>query len=45
MWYNLYDKVNLKNSEKIDKFGFYLPNHQDLEYDDIIKICSIIKNV
>lgn len=45
MWYNLYDKVNLKNSEKIDKFGFYLPNHQDLDYDDIIKICSIIKNV
>lgn len=26
----------------IDKFGFYVPNHQDLTEDDILTICRII---
>lgn len=33
---------NMPNSELIDKFGFYVPNNQDLEKKDMEKICSII---
>jgi CDP-6-deoxy-D-xylo-4-hexulose-3-dehydrase len=33
---------NLENCELIDKFGFYVPNHQDLLESDIEKIMSII---
>ena len=42
MWYEKYGKINLKNCELIDKFGFYIPNHQDLTIDEIQKISKII---
>lgn len=42
MWYEKYGKINLKNCEQIDKFGFYIPNHQDLSINDIKKISKII---
>ena len=45
MWFNLYGKVKLKNCEKVEKYGFYLPNHQNLSEQDIKKICEIINNV
>jgi CDP-6-deoxy-D-xylo-4-hexulose-3-dehydrase len=35
-------KDNLENSDKIDKQGFYIPNHQDLTVNDIKKITKII---
>jgi CDP-6-deoxy-D-xylo-4-hexulose-3-dehydrase len=35
-------KDNLLNCEIIDKFGFYIPNHQDLKYSDIKIISDII---
>jgi CDP-6-deoxy-D-xylo-4-hexulose-3-dehydrase len=42
IWYENYEKVNLPNSDIIDKFGFYLPNHQDLTESEILKITDII---
>ena len=33
---------NMPNSELIDKFGFYVPNNQDLKQEDMQKICKII---
>ena len=42
MWYEKYGKINLKNCELIDKYGFYIPNNQDLKIDDIKNICKII---
>lgn len=46
VWYENYEKVNLPNSDIIDKFGFYLPNHQDLTKSDILKITNIVnKNI
>jgi CDP-6-deoxy-D-xylo-4-hexulose-3-dehydrase len=46
VWYENYKRVNLPNSDIIDKFGFYLPNHQDLTESDILKITNIInKNI
>jgi CDP-6-deoxy-D-xylo-4-hexulose-3-dehydrase len=42
MWYKTYGKVSLPNCEIVDKFGFYIPNHQDLTNEDIIKITKII---
>jgi CDP-6-deoxy-D-xylo-4-hexulose-3-dehydrase len=42
IWYENYEKVNLPNSDIIDKFGFYLPNHQDLTESEILKITNII---
>jgi CDP-6-deoxy-D-xylo-4-hexulose-3-dehydrase len=46
IWYENYKKVNLPNSDIIDKFGFYLPNHQDLTESEILKITNIInKNI
>jgi len=43
MWYEKYGKMNLKNANHIDKFGFYIPNHQDLSENEILKISNIIK--
>lgn len=36
------DVENLPYCDKIDEFGFYIPNHQDLTENDIIKITDII---
>lgn len=44
MWYEQYGKLSLRNSETINEFGFYVPNHQDLTEEEIIKICKIINN-
>jgi CDP-6-deoxy-D-xylo-4-hexulose-3-dehydrase len=42
MWYENYGKINLKNCELIDKYGFYIPNHQDLTINEIQIISKII---
>jgi CDP-6-deoxy-D-xylo-4-hexulose-3-dehydrase len=33
---------NLPNCDIINNNGFYIPNHQDLSNDDILKICNIV---
>lgn len=38
-------KDNLPNCDIIDKFGLYIPNHQDLKEEDIELISNIINNV
>lgn len=43
MWLNKYGPVELKNCELINKYGFYIPNHQGLTFDEIQTIVSIIK--
>ena len=45
MWYERFGKVSLPNCEKINEFGFYMPNHQDLTSEEINIICTIINNV
>jgi len=45
MWYERFGKVSLPNCEKINEFGFYIPNHQDLTSEEINIICTIINNV
>jgi dTDP-4-amino-4,6-dideoxygalactose transaminase len=35
-------KENLPNCDLIDEFGFYLPNHQDLTEEQILKITNIL---
>jgi len=42
MWYERYGKVSLPNCEKINEFGFYIPNHQDLTKNQIKTITDII---
>ena len=44
MWTLQYGTVSLPNCELVDRYGFYLPNHQDLSKEDIIKIASIVNN-
>jgi CDP-6-deoxy-D-xylo-4-hexulose-3-dehydrase len=44
MWYERYGKVSLPNCEKINEFGFYVPNHQDLTMDQIKFISKTINN-
>ena len=43
-WYENFEKPKLKNCELIDSYGFYIPNHQDLTYNDLDKIIKIINN-
>ena len=43
MGVNKYGPVELKNCELINKYGFYIPNHQGLTFDEIQTIVSIIK--
>lgn len=40
-----YGSVVMDNADFIHKYGFYLPNHQNLNYDDIIKITDIINEI
>ena len=42
MWVKKYPKVSLPNCELIEKYGFYIPNHQDLSEQDTSKIIDII---
>lgn len=43
MWVNFNPvKLSLPNCELIEKFGFYIPNHQNLTYQDITFISNII---
>ena len=42
MWYNENKIPPLPNCESLDEFGFYIPNHQDLTYNDIELITNII---
>lgn len=42
MWYEVYGRQTFKNCELLDKYGFYIPNHQSLMEEDIIKIVNII---
>lgn len=37
-----YGRKEFHNASLIDKYGFYLPNHPELEETDIQKICDII---
>jgi CDP-6-deoxy-D-xylo-4-hexulose-3-dehydrase len=37
-----YGRQVLPNAEMVDKYGFYLPNHPYLDYEDIKFICSVI---
>lgn len=41
-WIKKYGKMSFVNADKVDKFGLYLPNHQDLSVEDIIFITDII---
>lgn len=43
-WYENFAKPNLEKCELIDKYGFYIPNHQDLTKNDMDKIIKIINN-
>jgi len=45
MWYLKYGKTHLVNCETVNQYGFYIPNHQDLKQEDIIKISNIINNI
>lgn len=36
------NNINLDNCNRIDRYGFYVPNHQDLAGQDIEKITTII---
>jgi CDP-6-deoxy-D-xylo-4-hexulose-3-dehydrase len=39
------NSINLKNSEFADKYGLYLPNHANLNFQDINFICKIFKKI
>tara|TARA_R110000803_G_scaffold154771_4_gene219559 strand:- start:41 stop:1210 length:1170 start_codon:yes stop_codon:yes gene_type:complete len=42
MWLHENEPVSLPNCEDLDKFGFYIPNHQDLTEDNIKTITNIL---
>jgi len=42
IWVDLYGEMRMKNSDIIERYGMYVPNHQDLKEQDILKICSIL---
>jgi CDP-6-deoxy-D-xylo-4-hexulose-3-dehydrase len=44
VWYEKFGKIYLPNCDKINQFGFYVPNHQDLSEDDIRFICKILND-
>lgn len=42
MWTKIYGKGSLPNCEIVDKYGFYVPNHQDLTFKNIKNVISLI---
>jgi CDP-6-deoxy-D-xylo-4-hexulose-3-dehydrase len=44
MWYENYGFVSLPNCEKVNEYGFYIPNNQNLTSEEINFICKIINN-
>jgi CDP-4-dehydro-6-deoxyglucose reductase, E1 len=38
------NEFNLHNATKLNEYGFYIPNHQDITKDDIILISNILNN-
>jgi len=42
MWFEEYGHQSLPNCELINNYGFYIPNHQDLTFDEINFVCKII---
>jgi CDP-6-deoxy-D-xylo-4-hexulose-3-dehydrase len=42
VWYENFSKTILKNCELVDQHGFYIPNHQDLNKNEIISITNIL---
>jgi CDP-6-deoxy-D-xylo-4-hexulose-3-dehydrase len=43
-WYENFGEVFMMNGNLIDKYGFYIPNHQDLTIEQLDKIIKIINN-
>lgn len=43
-WYENYIKPKLTNCELVDKYGFYIPNHQNLTSIELDRIIKIINN-
>ena len=41
-WKKYYKEFKSKNSDLVDNYGMYLPNHQDLKESDINIICNFI---
>lgn len=41
-WVKKYGRTILLNADKIDEFGFYLPNHQELTFEEIEFVANII---
>ena len=35
--------VSLENSDILHKNGMYVPNHQSLKQEDVLRICDLIK--
>tara|TARA_R110002020_G_scaffold194354_10_gene395157 strand:+ start:9017 stop:10207 length:1191 start_codon:yes stop_codon:yes gene_type:complete len=42
IWVKLYGENRMPNSDIIEQYGMYVPNHQDLTEKEIEKICEII---
>jgi CDP-6-deoxy-D-xylo-4-hexulose-3-dehydrase len=43
-WYEHFNKPGLQNCELVDKYGFYIPNHQSLTNIELDRVIKIINN-
>ena len=43
-WIKAYKQLSLKNADMVHKYGFYLPNHQDITEENIKTIANIVNN-
>lgn len=41
-WYERYGKVELKYASRVHDYGLYVPNHQNMSFDDVDKVSEII---
>jgi CDP-6-deoxy-D-xylo-4-hexulose-3-dehydrase len=44
-WVRLYGENRMPNSDIIEEYGMYVPNHQDLTQEEISKVCDIVNKV
>lgn len=45
MYTERYGTLELANVSIVDKWGFYVPNHQEMTEDDVRRVCNIVNSV
>lgn len=44
-WVDIYGKQKFPNADKIDMYGFYVPNNHEMNQSEILFVCDVINSI